>query len=99
MPAPLAVMAAPTFSESPVLGMTISPDGTVGIDPPHDPRQSFAFEAFRDGAIILRARYFMRTDVCVPAGEAPVQRLDCSVTATTAQPREGSYVLNRATGR
>ena len=82
-----------------VLAMTIAPDGRVDVDRPHDPRRAIAFEAFRDGAIVLRARYFSRSDVCVPAGEVPVQRLNCTFSATTARPREGSYVLTRASAR
>lgn len=85
--------------ESPVLGLTVTAAGEVNVDPPHGPRQAMTFEAFRDGAIILRARYFTRTDVCVPAGGVPVQRLNCTFSAATARPREGSYVLNRAAPR
>lgn len=85
--------------DSLVPGLTVTPDGRVQVDRPHDPRRAIAFEAFRDGTLVLRARYFSRSDVCVPAGGMPVQRLDCTFSATTARPREGSYVLNRAGGQ
>jgi hypothetical protein len=81
-----------------VLGLTVAADGRVTVDRPHDLRRALAFEAFRDGAIILRARYFSRSDGCVPAGPPPVQRLNCNFVAS-GQPREGTYVLNRQAPR
>jgi hypothetical protein len=81
-----------------VLGMTITAAGQVEVDRPHDPRLAIAFERFSDGAIFLRSRYRTRADVCVPAGAAPAQRLDCSFTDRAGGPRS-TYVLNRTPAR
>jgi len=81
-----------------VLGMTITADGQVEVDRPHDPRLAIAFERFGDGSIFLRSRYRTRADVCMPVGAALAQRLDCTFTDRAGGPRT-AYVLNRAPAR
>lgn len=81
-----------------VLGMTITAAGRVEVDRPHDPRLAITFDRFSGGSIFLRSRYRTRSDVCVPAGAAPVQRLDCTFTDRAGGQRS-AYVLNRAPAR
>ena len=81
---------------SDVPGVTISSTGRVTVDNTSDPRRALGFAAVQDGQLTLRARYYPRRDICVPATPAPVQTLNCTIVEASRSPGPGTtYVLNR----
>lgn len=78
-----------------VRGITISPAGEVSFEPPFDRRSAMMFDGVQGGALIFRAIFFNRADVCTPSDDPP-QTLNCAFQETRgARPREGSYTLVR----
>ena len=76
-------------------GLTITAAGDVRIEAPMERRNMMQFDGVEGGALIFRAIFYNRADVCTPVGDPP-QTLNCAFHETrSARPREGSYTLQR----